>query len=154
MIKQDNVNSKEPLSKTLLLQFANRHNLNLEAADVWGILVETCFPKNPTDAQMVTFLLIANEYGLNPFTKEIYAFVSTKGNKGIIPIVSVDGWSNIITKNGKCNGIEFRWSEEELTITTSKGDKTAHKWCECIIHRTDQEHPVVVREYLTEVYKT
>ncbi len=47
--------------------------------------------------------------------------------------------------------MEYRYSEE---TTTPNGAKTnAHEWVECIIYRKDRDHPVVVREYLDEVYR-
>jgi len=54
---------------------------------------QTCFKgADATDEQLVSFLVVTNEYGLNPFTEEIYAFSS---NGGIKPIVSVDGLLSI-----------------------------------------------------------
>jgi hypothetical protein len=46
-----------------------------------------------SDAQMTALLVIANQYRLNPWTKEIHAF--TKGG-AVVPIVGIDGWSRII----------------------------------------------------------
>ncbi|WP_032251724.1 recombinase RecT, partial [Escherichia coli] len=46
------------------------------------------------DAQFIALLIVANQYGLNPWTKEIYAFPDKQN--GIVPVVGVDGWSRII----------------------------------------------------------
>ncbi|MCW9690779.1 recombinase RecT, partial [Proteus terrae] len=45
----------------------------------------------PTNDQMMVLLVVAEQYNLNPFTREIYAFPDRQN--GIIPVVGVDGWS-------------------------------------------------------------
>ncbi len=85
------------------------------------------------DAQMTALLIIANQYGLNPWTKEIYAFPDK--NNGIVPVVGVDGWSRIINKHPQFDGIEFEQDEIK---------------CTCTIHRKDRSHPTVVTEYMVE----
>jgi len=47
-----------------------------------------------TNEQMLALLVVADQYRLNPFLNELYAFPDKKG--GITPIVGVDGWSRII----------------------------------------------------------
>ena len=37
-------------------------------------LKATAFKGDVSDAQMTALLVVANQYGLNPWTKEIYAF--------------------------------------------------------------------------------
>jgi phage recombination protein Bet len=97
-----------------------------------------------SDAQMTALLIVANQYGLNPWTKEIYAYPD-KG--GIVPVVGVDGWARIINENPQLDGIEFNHSEKMVDF---KGKK-AHEWIECIITRKDRAKPTVVREYFDEV---
>ncbi len=81
---------------------------------------------------MTAILVVANQYGLNPFTGEIFAFPS-KG--GIVPVVGVDGWIRIINDHPQCDGIDFKQTEKE---------------CTCRIHRKDRKHPVTVTEYFSE----
>ena len=50
-----------------------------------------------TNEQMMALLVVADQYGLNPFTKEIYAFPDKQN--GIVPVVGVDGWSRIINSH-------------------------------------------------------
>ena len=100
-----------------------------------------------TDAQMEALLIVAEQYRLNPFTKELFAF-SDKG--AIVPVVSVDGWSRIINESPAFNGLEFRYAEE---IVTMPRGKPCPAWCEVVIYRKDRERPTVVREYLDEVYQ-
>jgi phage recombination protein Bet len=86
-----------------------------------------------TDAQMTALLVVANQYGLNPWTKEIYAFPDR--NNGIVPVVGVDGWSRIINSHPQFDGMDFEQDAES---------------CTCIIHRKDRSHPVKVTEYMAE----
>jgi phage recombination protein Bet len=101
-----------------------------------------------TDAQMEALLIVAEQYRLNPFTKELFAFAD-KG--AIVPVVSVDGWSRIINENPAFNGLEFRYSDQIVTMTRGK---PCPEWCEVVIYRRDRERPIVVREYLDEVYQS
>lgn len=85
-----------------------------------------------SDAQMTALMVVANQYGLNPWTKEIYAFPD-KG--GIVPVVGVDGWSRIINQHPQFDGMDFAQNEES---------------CTCIIYRKDRSHPIKVTEWMSE----
>jgi phage recombination protein Bet len=91
----------------------------------------------PSDAQMVALLMVAKQYRLNPWLKEIHAFPAKGG--GIVPIVGVDGWSNIINSHPQMDGMEFEtnWEPGNESIT-------------CSIWRKDRNRPVRVTEYLAE----
>ena len=97
---------------------------------------------------MMALMIVANEYGLNPFTKELYAYPDKQG--GIVPVVSVDGWARIINSNSAMNGIAFRYAEK--TETPPHG-KECPIWIECTISRKDRDKPITVREYLDECYR-
>ncbi|WP_026444338.1 phage recombination protein Bet [Acinetobacter sp. UNC436CL71CviS28] len=99
-------------------------------------LTDTVF-KGANDVQLVSLLIVANQYKLNPFTKEIYAFPAKGG--GIVPVVGVDGWARIINDNPVCDGIQFEQDAES---------------CTCKIYRKDRSHPTVVTEYLSECQGT
>lgn len=98
-----------------------------------NVLKATAFKGQVSDAQMTALLIVANQYGLNPWTKEIYAFPDK--NNGIVPVVGVDGWSRIINEHQQFDGLEFKQDEES---------------CTCIIHRKDRGHPISVTEYMSE----
>lgn len=144
---------------TAMTEAAPRHSLVAKVADRYGVdgdkllstLKQTAFRQKAgteiTNAQMMALLVVADQYRLNPFTKEIYAF-EDKG--AIVPIVSVDGWSRIINEHPELDGIEFNYSDE---IVTPEGGKPCPEWCEVVIHRKDRARPTVVREYLDEVYR-
>ncbi len=104
----------------------------------------------PTNEQMMALCVVADQYQLNPFTRELYAFPDK--NNGIVPVVGVDGWSRIMNNHPQNDGMEFRESPE--IVEHPKGE---HHWCpawvECVIHRKDRENPTVVREYFDECYK-
>lgn len=85
-----------------------------------------------SDAQMTALMVVANQYGLNPWTKEIYAFPD-KG--GIVPVVGVDGWGRIINDHPQFDGIEFEQDD---------------KSCTAIIYRKDRTRPTKVTEYMAE----
>lgn len=120
-----------------------------EQGDLVSVLKATAFRGEVTDAQMTALLIVANQYRLNPWTKEIYAFPDK--NNGIVPVVGVDGWARIINENAQFDGMDFNQSGEMLRMNGAKSD--APVWIECTMYRKDRTHPVVVREYLDEVYR-
>lgn len=102
----------------------------------------TCFKgKQVSDEQFLQFLVVANEYNLNPFIKEIYAFPA---NGGIQPIVSIDGWLKIINNNPAFDGMEF---------IDTLDDKNSLVSVTCKIYRKDRTRPVEVTEYMLECRK-
>lgn len=124
---------------------------NVDPQELKQTLIQTAFKsdKEISDAQMGALMIVASQYKLNPWTKEIYAFPDK--NKGIIPVVGVDGWSRIINSNPNLNGIEFAFSPESVRPNKAKVD--CPTWVDCIIYRKDRDRPTVVREYLDEVYR-
>lgn len=114
------------------------HNLAVklgmgDGANLVETLKATAFKGQVSDAQMVALLVVANQYGLNPWTKEIYAFPDK--NNGIVPVVGVDGWSRIINSHAQFDGIEFEQDDES---------------CTCIIYRKDRTRPIKVTEWMAE----
>lgn len=101
-----------------------------------------------TNEQMMALLVVADQYGLNPFTREIFAFADKRA--GIVPVVGVDGWSRIINDHPMSDGFEFRESDKQVTPTDGKA---CPEWMEVVIYRKDRTHPNVVREYIDEVYQ-
>ena len=130
-------------------KLAERLNISGPAEDIFAVLKATAFKGSATDAQMSALMIVATQYGLNPWTKEIYAFPDK--HNGIVPVVGVDGWSRIINSHHAFDGIEFRQSEIMLSMTGAK--TIAPEWMEAVIYRKDRTRPIVVREYLDETYK-
>lgn len=125
---------------------------SIEPAKFLDTLKATAFKQAdgsaPSNEQMAALLVVADQYGLNPFTREIYAFADKRA--GIVPVVGVDGWSRIINDHPQSDGFEFKESEK---IVTPEGGKACPEWMEVIIHRKDRAHPIIVREYIDEVYR-
>lgn len=121
-------------------------------------LRETAFKlsgnKVASDAQVMSLLVVADQYNLNPFLKEIFAFDDGRG--GIIPVVSVDGWVHIINDHKDYDGVEFAYSEKMVKVPHEGGsirDKHAHEWVEARIFRKGLGRPIVIREYFDELYQ-
>ena len=138
-------------SKGIFSRFADR--FSVASDQVVDVLKATAFRQRdgsaPTDAQMTALLVVADQYQLNPFTREIYAFPDKNG--GITPVVGVDGWSRIINSHAVFDGMEFHYSD---AMTTPQGALSpCYEWVECAMHRKDRSRPVVAREYLDEVYR-
>lgn len=112
--------------------------LNVSAGSLTSTLKQTVF-KGASDAEFVALVVVANAYDLNPLLKEIYAFPAKGG--GIIPYVSVDGWTRIINEHPRFDGIEFN------DIVDEKGNLYA---IESVIYRSDRSRPIKVTEYMDE----
>ena len=121
-------NALTTLSKNLSAKFGMG-----EEANVLETLKATAFKGQVSDAQMTALLIVANQYGLNPWTKEIYAFPDK--NNGIVPVVGVDGWSRIMNDHPDFDGMDFEQSDES---------------CTCRIYRKGRSHPIQVTEYMSE----
>src|ERR1700744_5275113 len=65
----------------------------------------TCGLASATPEQFAAFLIVCKEYSLNPLTKEIYAFPGKGG--GVVPIVSIDGWVNLVNSHPQCDGFDM-----------------------------------------------
>lgn len=128
----NNIAVASSMTTTLASKLAQRFGMDANP-EVLDILKSTCFKGQVSDAQMSALLVVANQYGLNPWTKEIYAFPDK--NNGIIPVVGVDGWARIINENAQFDGMDFEQDDKQ---------------CTCIIYRKDRSHPIKVTEYLEE----
>lgn len=94
---------------TLTNKLAARLDMG-DGTELINTLKQTVFKGNVTDSQMTALMLVANQYALNPWTKEIYAFPDR--NNGIIPVVGVDGWCRIINSHPQFDGMEFEQDDE------------------------------------------
>lgn len=117
---------------TLTTKLATRLDMG-DSTGLMETLKATAFKGQVSDAQMTALMIVANQYGLNPWTKEIYAFPDK--NNGIVPVVGVDGWSRIINSHAQFDGIDFEQDADS---------------CTCTIHRKDRGHPIRVTEYMVE----
>lgn len=120
-------------TSSLATKLAERFGMDANP-EIIDVLKKTAFKGDVSDAQMGALLVVANQYGLNPWVKEIYAFPD-KGS--IVPVVGVDGWARIVNDHPQFNGAEFDIADDGSKVT-------------CTIYRKDREHPTRVTEYLAE----
>lgn len=124
-------------SPSLIQVMAAQYNMDPVAFS--NAVKKTAMPGAATNEEFAAFMMVAYEYKLNPLLKEIYAFPKKGG--GIVPMVSIDGWVNIINSHSKLAGFSFEMQHDD------KGNLVA---CTCTMQRTDRTMPTVVTEYLAE----
>lgn len=117
---------------------ANHYQMEQTAFE--RVVMQTLMPSGqaPSKEHVAAFLLVAKEHGLNPFTREIFAFPA----KGAIQaVVSVDGWMKLINSHPQFDGMEF------IDTHDANGQLQA---VTCLIFRKDRSHAVQVTEYMSE----
>lgn len=137
------------LETTLVTRYTERYGIPGE--DIVNTLRSTAFKQeggvSPSDEEILNLLLVADSLKLDPFLGEIKAVFDV--THGIIPVVSFEGWTKLANAQPDYDGIEITYSSE---MQSPDGGKQGHVWIECAVYRKDKKHPVVVREYLDEVY--
>jgi len=127
---------EQPARVSALSVMANR--LNIDPAKLHETLKATVFAKATTE-EFMALVIVANEYRLNPLTKEIYAFPAKGG--GIVPVVSIDGWVAMANNHPAMDGVDFEYHHDEAGALVA---------CTCSIYRKDRSRPIRVTEYLSE----
>lgn len=132
-------------ARSVLADMADRYGM--EPRNFEATVRATCFPVRkpediPSPEEFAAFLLVAKEYDLNPLLREIFAFRTKAG--GIQPIVSVDGWMNLMNSHSQMNGLEF---DDHLDKQGKLLAVTARIW------RKDRDKPTVVTEYMEECFR-
>lgn len=95
-----------------------------------------------TNEHMMMLLVIAEQYHLNPFTKEIYAFPQ---EGGIVPIIGYDGWLRLMNEHP-----QHDYCEDHYAPPDTPQDEWYH---EVEIKRKDRSRPTITRKYLKEYYR-
>lgn len=133
------MSNKETARKSLLVTMADKYGM--ETNKFMTTLKATIFPsdREATNEQVAAFLVVAREYKLNPFIREIYAF-PTKGG-GITPIVPIDGWTHIINDHAQFDGMK---------LVDTFDEKGGIHSVTCIMFRKDRDKPTEVTEYYDE----
>ncbi len=116
---------------SLLAKIASKYSV--DPTKMLTTLKATAFKGDVSNEQMMALLIVSDQYGLNPWTKEIYAFPDRQN--GIVPVIGVDGWSRIINSHEQFDGISFQQDDSS---------------CTCTIYRKDRKHPVEVTEFMSE----
>lgn len=124
---------QQPTNKqpSLLAKIASKYSV--DPSKMLTTLKATAFKGEVSNEQMMALLIVADQYQLNPWTKEIYAFPDRQN--GIVPVIGVDGWSRIINSHDQFDGMSFKQDNES---------------CTCTIYRKDRQHPVEVTEWMSE----
>lgn len=127
------LNTKPKLTEIM----ASSHNMD---RDQFVTTVKaTCMPDRASNEEFAAFLMVAHQHGLNPITREIYAFPKKGG--GIQPVVGIDGWMNLMNSHPEMDGVDFEDTHDD------KGNLVAIK---CSIFRKDRTRPISVTEYMEE----
>lgn len=135
MSENTQITVTQPRASALAVMAAG---FNVEPQKLLATLKSTVF-KGASDDELLALVVVANSYKLNPLTKEIYAFPAKGG--GIVPVVSVDGWTNMMNSHPQFDGFDHSFEHDEKGALVS---------CTAIIHRKDRTRPIKVTEYLAE----
>ena len=124
-------------SSSLVVRFGER--FGVEPGKMLETLRATVFKSDPpaTNEQLVALLVVCEQHGLNPFLKEIHAFVDRSG--GVVPFVGVDGWARLVNSHAQFDGCSFSFEP------TPDGGAMR-----CVMHRKDRTHPTEIVEYMSE----
>lgn len=105
---------------------------------------QTGLIREATDDELMALLIVAEQYGLNPFTKEIYAYYDFKRG-GIVPVVSIDGWLRIVNEHPQFDGMEFEYTYGETGQIVE---------VVCTMYRKDRSKPIIVGELYAECVRS
>lgn len=136
LVQQPTKPAKASLIETMAAQYS------MEPAAFAAAVKKTAMPANATNEEFAAYMMIAHEYGLNPFLRELFAFPKKGG--GIVLMVSIDGWVNLVNKQPNLAGFEFEHhfdDQKKLAAVT------------CRMYRKDRTMPVVVTEYMSECFR-
>jgi phage recombination protein Bet len=111
--------------------------LSVEPGKLLDTLKATVF-KGASNEELLALVAVSNRYGLDPLTKQIYAFPS---RGGITPVVSVDGWLHILNSQPAFDGIEFDYIDDD------EGNPVA---ITATVYRKDRTRATKVTEYYSE----
>ena len=116
--------------------------VGMEPEALRSTLMATVMPQDGrtkvTPEAFGAFLLVAENYDLDPLRKQIYAFPH---RGGIVPVVGVDGWYALMNAHAQFDGVEYEDKEDaegQIVSVTAK------------IWRKDRGHPMAITEYLSE----
>lgn len=136
---------------SLVMKFAQKYNI--VEATLLNTLKQTAFKSDQevSNEQMVALLVVADQYNLNPFTKEIYAYPDKY--KGIVPVVSIDGWVRIVTEHEDYNGYEVILPDAMIEAKKEGEHPPCWAWITIKMHRKRVEFTPPLTEYFDECYK-
>ena len=126
-----------PPDRSLIVTMSEKYGV--QPGDFFHTLKATVIGEKSSKEETIAFLMVADKYNLNPFTKEIYAFPKKGG--GIQPIVSIDGWAKLINEHPQFDG---------MTFVDVLGEDGKIESITCRMYRKDRSHPIECTEYFRE----
>lgn len=145
---QPNGNGAKPArtaNNSVIVRMAEKFQMDPVAFE--RTIKATCVPPGKagevTNEQFAAFLIVADQHGLNPLTKEIYAFPAKSG--GIVPIVGIDGWYKLANGHPLYDGIQYHDEVDSQGLVISI---TAR------VYRKDRAHPIEATEYMRECHRS
>ena len=136
-------------NRSIIVRMAEQFKVDPDK--LWNTMSKTCFKPDScgafTPEEVMFVLMVAEQLGINPLRREIWAF---RGKNGIVqPMVSVDGWKAIMLRQPTFDGYEIRYSDSSVEIPNVG---SVPEWCECTIWLKGISHPTTERVYMTEAY--
>lgn len=120
--------------------------LTVSKEELVKVLKETAFKDCKTDSEFLSAVVVASTYRLNPLLKEIYAFPGSRG--GVTPVVSIDGWIKIVSRQDDYDGVELIENEATPEENCPGGLKSVT----AKFYLKNRAHPVSITEYMSECY--
>lgn len=113
----------------------------------------------PTREELTAFLLVCDQYDLNPFLREIYPAISKKG--ALLPTLSIDGWLKLIHNQKDFDGLSVEYSDQTVKqeMIVSDGNKStrvtieAPMSCKVTIYQKNRAHPITIEERFKECFR-
>lgn len=145
-----NADRAKAQTQSLIARLASR--FGVDSAKLLKCLTTQVFKqsdgKTPTNEELMVLLLVCENYGLNPFAREIFAFRGKSGD--IVPVVSLDGWCKIVRSQKDFNGLTFAFSETKVKVPGYAGELP--EYVECAIRLKGVDDPVRIQEFMVECF--
>lgn len=104
--------------------------------------------RQPSNEELMVLLLVCENFGLNPFNREIFAFRGKGGE--IVPVVSLDGWAKIVRSQKDFNGVTFAFSNN--TVKVPGCAQELPEFVECAMRLKGVDEPIVIQEFMVECF--
>lgn len=129
---------------SLMIRLAE--SLQVDPQQLQKTIQKICFGgQNASPEEFMTLLMTAERLRLNPLLGQIWAF---KDRSGLVkPLVSVDGWTQIMNRQETFDGYEIRYSDNLVDVEIFKN---VPEWCECTIWLKGRSRPITERVYFSE----
>lgn len=137
-------------TRSIIVRMAEQ--LKVDPDKLWKTMSQTCFKPDASGRafspeETMYVLMVAEQLGINPMRREIWAF---RGKNGVVqPLVSVDGWKAIMLRQPNYDGYEIRYSDTTIDLPNVG---SVPEWCECTIWQKGISHPTTERVYMTEAF--